>query len=260
MFYALMQFLVLLQHKCYRRASLVPLFTSLPMRKYACLLTSRLLSLAVAMVWLVGGLGCSTDSATEPIAPDAASNPATPEATSMGIPGEADDEAIEALPTAASNTVVPLGLADLEAKIAEFKGKVVVLDIWSTSCLPCMQEFPNLVALAKEYPEQVVCVSLNVDYIGLPKRPPDTYVAEVQAFVNEQAADQVLNYLASDPDSDVLSKYEVEAMPAIVVFDRNGNIAATLTDANASGEGVTYAADVLPWVSRLLTSDENPLP
>ena len=31
---------------------------------------------------------------------------------------------------------------DTVKTIAKFKGKVVVLDLWSTSCEPCMKEFP----------------------------------------------------------------------------------------------------------------------
>ena len=31
--------------------------------------------------------------------------------------------------------------------VAGHKGKIVVLDAWSTSCTPCVKEFPNLVKL-----------------------------------------------------------------------------------------------------------------
>ncbi len=33
--------------------------------------------------------------------------------------------------------------------LASKKGKIVVLDAWSTSCVPCVREFPNLVGLHK---------------------------------------------------------------------------------------------------------------
>ena len=35
--------------------------------------------------------------------------------------------------------------------IAAHKGKVVVMDAWSTSCPPCIKEFHNLVELHKQY-------------------------------------------------------------------------------------------------------------
>ena len=36
-------------------------------------------------------------------------------------------------------------------RIAAKRGKVVVMDAWSTSCPPCMKEFHNLVELHKQY-------------------------------------------------------------------------------------------------------------
>ena len=55
--------------------------------------------------------------------------------------------------------------------VAEQKGKIVVVDIWSTACLPCMREFPNLVSLQQKYGKEMVCVSLNVDYVGIKTKP-----------------------------------------------------------------------------------------
>ncbi|MFN9975243.1 MAG: TlpA family protein disulfide reductase, partial [Phycisphaerae bacterium] len=50
---------------------------------------------------------------------------------------------------------------DVEAILEKNRGKIVVVDIWSLSCLPCMEEFPNLVALQKKSPEEIVCVGFN---------------------------------------------------------------------------------------------------
>lgn len=56
---------------------------------------------------------------------------------------------------------------DVEAIVAKSAGKIVVVDIWSTSCLPCMQEFPHLVEIHKRHSDKVVCISFNVDYVGI---------------------------------------------------------------------------------------------
>ncbi len=39
----------------------------------------------------------------------------------------------------------------LQKLIASKQGKVVVLDVWSTGCPPCMKSFPDLVALQRKY-------------------------------------------------------------------------------------------------------------
>ncbi|PZQ63895.1 MAG: TlpA family protein disulfide reductase [Phenylobacterium zucineum] len=49
-------------------------------------------------------------------------------------------------------------------KIADLKGKVVVMNIWATWCAPCKVEMPTLAKLAKAYqgqPVEVVAVSID---------------------------------------------------------------------------------------------------
>src|SRR5438128_2221973 len=43
--------------------------------------------------------------------------------------------------------------------VAQHKGKVVVLDLWSTSCEPCLVEFPHLVELHQRHGDKLVCMS-----------------------------------------------------------------------------------------------------
>ena len=58
--------------------------------------------------------------------------------------------------------------------VAAHKGKIVVLDAWSTSCQPCMKEFPNLVKLHEKYGKKgLVCISLSCDYQGIKNKPPE---------------------------------------------------------------------------------------
>ena len=60
-----------------------------------------------------------------------------------------------------------LKLKDLEGKtldLAQFKGKVVLVDFWSTSCPPCIEELPNIGALHeanKGKGLEVVSISLD---------------------------------------------------------------------------------------------------
>jgi thiol-disulfide isomerase/thioredoxin len=49
-------------------------------------------------------------------------------------------------------------------KVADLKGKVVVMNIWATWCAPCKIEMPTLAKLAKAYegkPVEVVAVSID---------------------------------------------------------------------------------------------------
>ena len=54
--------------------------------------------------------------------------------------------------------------AGRDLKVADFKGKVVVLNTWATWCGPCKVEMPTLAKLAKAYegkPVEVVVVSID---------------------------------------------------------------------------------------------------
>jgi thiol-disulfide isomerase/thioredoxin len=47
---------------------------------------------------------------------------------------------------------------DKEVHLADFKGKVVVLDFWATWCGPCISSFPHTQKLAAKYKDQDVVV------------------------------------------------------------------------------------------------------
>ncbi len=154
-----------------------------------------------------------------------------------------------------ARAAVELQLADY-ATIIDFineqTGKVVVVDLWSTSCVPCMEEFPNLVALSNSHTEDVVCVSVNLDYIGLKRKPAESYKDDVTDFLQSQEA-TLTNFLASETDEAIRDKFEITSIPAIVVFDQAGNLAARLSEATSGEAGLSYEAHVLPLVDKLLT-------
>src|SRR5688572_30460688 len=70
---------------------------------------------------------------------------------------------------AADVAVKILSLDDFHALVAGHKGKVVVVDCWSTSCPTCMEKFPSFVELHNKYKGEVACVSLSLDNQGLGK-------------------------------------------------------------------------------------------
>ncbi len=155
------------------------------------------------------------------------------------------------------NSPVELTVADL-AKLSEIvkshAGKVVVVDVWSTSCAPCMREFPHLVTLSQTDSDKLTCISLNVDYIGLKSQPPESYSSKVQKFLQQQQADQVTNLLSASTDEAVLGEFELESIPAILIYAADGTLKHALTDANSGSGGLTYEGEVVPKVKALLAA------
>ena len=139
---------------------------------------------------------------------------------------------------------VALSLVDhagLAAEIAAHRGKVVVLDCWSTSCPPCVREFPRLVALAARFPDEVVCISLSFDYEGI--GAAEDAMPKVRTFLEAVGAGRVVNLLGSE-ESDVLAmKLELVGVPAVFVYGRDGRLLEKFDDDGAKrrlGRPFTY--------------------
>lgn len=110
----------------------------------------------------------------------------------------------------------------LRELIASKKGKVVVVDGWSTYCDPCMKEFPGLVGLHKKYgPEKIACVSFCMNYVGLGKVEDE--IEPVIEFLRKQGA-TFDNILSTDEDSVVNKKLDIKSVPAIFIYDRDGKL------------------------------------
>lgn len=142
---------------------------------------------------------------------------------------------------------------DLTAYIRSQQGKIVVVDIWSTSCLPCMKEFPNLVKLQEKYSDRIACVSLNVDYVGIRTKPPETYEERVRKFLQSRNA-HFRNFLCTTDAQKLFEDIRLDSIPAVFVYGADGKLLKRF-DASLFEEGDTepfnYEEDINPYVEKL---------
>ncbi len=144
--------------------------------------------------------------------------------------------------------VMILDFAGIQRLIDGHRGKVVVVDYWSTSCEPCMKEFPGLVKLHNTYgTDKIACVSINLDYTGGKREKPEDSVPAVLEFLTEKDA-RFDNVVASQADSEIYKALELGSIPAVYVFDAQGKLAERFT-----GKPFTYQ-DVGQVVERLMNS------
>ena len=135
-------------------------------------------------------------------------------------------------------------------------GKVVVLDIWSTSCQPCLREFPNLVEISQKYPERVVCLSCSTDFIGISSKPPEYYEKQVRKFLSAQNA-KFDNYLCTEAADEIFLKIDLASIPAVYLFGPEGELVERFdNDEQKYGDEFTYQDHILPKLKSLLESAE----
>ena len=135
------------------------------------------------------------------------------------------------------------------------RGRVVVLDVWSTSCPPCIREFPNLVKLHQEYPgEDLACISLNIDYYGAAARSPEDDRPNVMRLLQTFGA-TFDNVLASEDSDTIRKRMNLTAPPAVFVFDRAGRLAKRFDNDNIADESEAFTyEDVGQLVAKLVAA------
>ena len=221
-----------------------------------------------ALPWLLCVLmGCVPTPADS--VPNQTALPAPVAAPAMDPPGGQSEPVLVPVAdetTAAATTAgtvaeeVKIDILDWEqtqAIVSAHPGKVVVFDLWATYCPPCLKELPGLVALQEKYPEDVVCVSVCLDYDGDADNPPAKIEPDIREVLVKIKAHKVRNVLLSTSTADVFKTIEHGSMPVLYVYDQAGQRVAMFPDLNEPVEP-TYEKDVLPVVEKLLAAPVKP--
>jgi len=194
---------------------------------------------------------------TEPVA--ASTETTTDTNTEVTSPAASDTASAEIVSAAAAEppawrkevTLQMQTWAETQELIASFKGKVVVVDIWSTACEPCLREFPNLVALQEKYGDQMVCVGLNSDYAGVRKKPPEFYRDRVMKVLNGKDA-KIVNVMCTEPADELYGSLKIDSIPAVFIYGKDGELAAKFDNQTNDNGEFTYEKDVLPAIEKVM--------
>jgi peroxiredoxin/outer membrane lipoprotein-sorting protein len=101
-------------------------------------------------------------------------------------------------------------------KLSDLKGKVVLIDFWATWCGPCREELPSIEKLHKEFSGKgLVVLGIN-----------DEDKEKVQQFVNQQ---KLTFPTLLDSGGAVARTYKVNAIPRVILIDKDGKIVKDIT-------------------------------
>ena len=100
-------------------------------------------------------------------------------------------------------------------KLADLKGKVLVIDLWATWCGPCRSSTPELVNLQKEFgPRGFEVVGLDID-------PDSDSPEDVKAFADEFKINYKLAFANSELARSIMRGGNI---PQSIVIGRDGKI------------------------------------
>ena len=102
--------------------------------------------------------------------------------------------------------------AQTPLSLADWKGRVVLVNLWATWCGPCREEMPALAELQQQMgSEDFEVVAISLDRQG----------AEVaRPFLENVGAEALELYL--DPSTNVLAAFRAVGLPASILIDRTG--------------------------------------
>ena len=100
------------------------------------------------------------------------------------------------------------------------QGKVILLDFWANSCIPCKKNFPHVVEMYKKYAGKgLVVISVATDNLN-DEVTGDPRPRLLKFLVNNDAT--FTNVLLDEPTSLLVDKLRVSALPCVYIFDRQG--------------------------------------
>jgi thiol-disulfide isomerase/thioredoxin len=99
-----------------------------------------------------------------------------------------------------------------ERTLADWRGKVVLLNLWATWCVPCRKEMPALDRLQQELgSDKFEVVAVSVDRKG---------IEGARKFLGETKAGKLALYV--DPTTRMLTDVKAIGLPATLLIDTQG--------------------------------------
>lgn len=125
---------------------------------------------------------------------------------------------------AAPEIVADKWIDQTPVRLADLRGKVVLLDFWATWCGPCLAAFPKLKSWHEKYADKGLVILGLTQYFGEAEGRQLTPAQELD-FLRKFKKENALPYgfvVSDKPDNN--QNYSVASLPTTVLIDRRGQI------------------------------------
>lgn len=140
----------------------------------------------------------------------------------MTINGPGTNSPGDAAPRKAEvgSTYFDFPLSDLDGKpttLGSYRGRLTLVDLWNTDCIPCIQAMPELMKLHRGYGVQgLVVVGIAINERGT----PTDNAAKIRWRTGQKGVDYPL--LMERPGQSVATAFKADQYPTLVLLDENG--------------------------------------
>jgi len=114
--------------------------------------------------------------------------------------------------------VSEITLDELNDIIKNREGRVLLINIWATWCVPCKEEFPDLIKISDKYSEKIELVGISIDF-------PDEVESKIIPFLNKLKPN-FINYVNVENDTERfinnLNPDWSGSIPATFFYDSDG--------------------------------------
>ncbi len=129
----------------------------------------------------------------------------------------------EKVETQPSTELVALSFAEWELKRKTYVPDIVVVDLWATWCVPCLERFPHMVEMHNTFKDRgVQFVSLSLD-----DREDQSSIEFARTFLKEQNA-TFPNFLLDENILEGFELIDIRTVPAVNIYDRSGKLVREL--------------------------------
>ncbi len=107
------------------------------------------------------------------------------------------------------------------ASLSDYKGNVVMLNIWATWCAPCRAEMPSMQKLHEEFaPKGLKIVAVSID--------DENSVSSIRSFIKDYGLSFTVLH---NPSGDIQRTYQTTGVPETIIIGKDGKIRTKVSGA-----------------------------